>query len=380
MKVQKATFPIHSFPATPDDSHQFFTTNIQPLQNLLGDIMYTSNLSVSSENGRGNGEEIIGEIIPENSRQIFAAAGNARPVDLPDHENEFLKRMMRESLEEMLTVPGYMQLAKARSLNMSPNLAAAFEPNSRGVNFSSPMLPGTAEELEGLPTPSEDFKRLMTEKLEYAMTFPEVMHFAKAQAQHSPSPASPPTPSAVENEHGSYHPPSHPVLRSPFKHQDKPVREQEVYNYVQAQDHRPPQPLFHPGTRSHPSQEPDEIYPMGLNPDSWETFEANRYELNNKPVGDLHGYTYMQPLNHRPSHPIVHPGTDSYYPPSSECNICAMNLIADRGEGVEANQYEQRNTHGPQDFADPTIDARFRHLSDTPNPSLNFAGMAEYEY
>ncbi|PLW40226.1 hypothetical protein PCANC_17950 [Puccinia coronata f. sp. avenae] len=166
----------------------------------LCDPMHPSTFQASSAHG-GNRDEQNACTGLENAYEGFTRTGNAsaEPASLSENETMYYQRIMRETLEEMLSNPVYMQLAKTRSLNQSPDKSAAFRPRSSSskdaVNYTA-QLPWAADTLA---TPNEDLKLRMREELECNMRDPAFMRFAKAKA-HDSTPASPPRP--------SYYPPN----------------------------------------------------------------------------------------------------------------------------------------------------------------------------
>ncbi|KAA1068745.1 hypothetical protein PGTUg99_036886 [Puccinia graminis f. sp. tritici] len=154
--------------------------------------------------GRGTRDETEYPAIPENFEQMPGEADRAM-TEIPEDVEEYAKRMMRETMEEMLSEPGYMQLAKARSLHMSPEMMAAFQPNSTTSRDESNFTTQSQ-----LPLPSEAFKRSMREQVEILTNDPHMVDLAKSTVLGL-TPLSP----LYTLTEGFRYPPSHPHLRVP---------------------------------------------------------------------------------------------------------------------------------------------------------------------
>ncbi|KAI7947535.1 hypothetical protein MJO28_009443 [Puccinia striiformis f. sp. tritici] len=135
-------------------------------------------LSSSSIGGNRNGTILQG--IPEEVDQALAEPGNSTD---PSSRDEYYKHLMRETMDEMLSVPNYIQLYKERALGLPPSQTAT----------AGSVLPM-----------GEEFKRRMREDLERNMTQDWFMSHARAMA-YRPTPASPLQPVAEEPESCNSH-------------------------------------------------------------------------------------------------------------------------------------------------------------------------------
>ncbi|KNZ55255.1 hypothetical protein VP01_2728g4 [Puccinia sorghi] len=195
--------------------------------------IYLLSTGVSLAVVSGYADEESHHPFPQNANEILPEGGGPS-AELSPEETEYLKRMMRETLEDMLNNPGYMQLAKARSLNLSPDKTAAFQPRLPGTQDNNMVNFATAVPLcgggEPLPTPSEGLKLFLRDNLEGNMHQPAVMRHAKAQVESSTRASYNPYP--VARRPVPYYPPNYVQANDvPLTHYDYPAHQQYVHSY-----------------------------------------------------------------------------------------------------------------------------------------------------
>jgi hypothetical protein len=266
----------------------------------------------------------------------------------------------------MLSKPGYMQFAKARSLHMSPEMLAAFQPNSttsRDVfNFTTQSQ---------LPLPSEAFKRSVREVVEFLTTYPHVVNHAKCLVLG----LTPLTPLFTVTE-GFHYPPSHPHLRVPnitLVHQYNDSNGAELQN----QNHTPLPSFDPPGTSIHKRCH----CTMHVDTNPGQSSSSNPHELRNPhymAIGNAEEAMMVASYPNLSGTPReLQQGLRCYSVGSSKNHrswqdcfpfFTTLYVATNAGQSSRFNPHELRSPHdiGIGNVEEPTMDASYRSGSGAP--------------